>query len=361
MRTPGRADAGPARPGPRKLAGRAETRQAEPTRDDPLRADPGRVRPPPPVTDAADPLAGLRAGPDPRDPRAPALLQPWREGEPLEGRTVVMGFPYDGGIPSRPGARFGPRAIREALASFGSYDGEREVQPVLDLGDVALSGMNGADAHARIEDAARRVFAAGARPVFLGGDHGCTGSILRGLAAARPEIGLALVNVDAHLDVREYDDDAHLSSGTPFRRGMETPILDGSHIAMIGIRRFANSRYYLDYATEQGIRLSPVEDIQTHGAVTVAKAALYRATAGADALYLSIDMDAADAAYAPGVSAPGTGGLTSREMIDVVRTVATDPRLIGADIMETSPPYDPDGRTARLAARLLLEILAARP
>ncbi|HLM65880.1 MAG TPA: agmatinase family protein [Longimicrobium sp.] len=310
---------------------------------------------------AADPLAGLRAAPDPRDPRAPALLQPWREGEPLEGRTVILGLPYDGGIPSRPGARFGPRAIRDALASFGSYDGERDVQPVIDLGDVALPGMNGADAHARMEDAARRVFAAGARPVFLGGDHGCTGSVLRGLAAARPEIGLALVNVDAHLDLREYDDDAHLSSGTPFRRGLETPILDGAHMTMIGIRRFANSQYYLDFAAEQGIRLSTVEDIQTHGAVTVAKAALYRATVGAEALYLSIDMDAADAAFAPGVSAPGTGGLTSREMIDVVRTVATDPRLIGADIMETSPPYDPDGRTARLAARLLLEILAARP
>jgi formimidoylglutamase len=309
----------------------------------------------------ADPLDGLRARPDPRDPRAPTLLQPWDTMEPLAGRTVVLGFPYDGGIPSRPGARFGPRAIRDALASFGTYDGAREVPPALDLGDVALPGMNGAGAHARIEAAAREVFAAGARPVFLGGDHGCTGSIIRGLAAARPEIGLALVNVDAHLDVREYDDDAHLSSGTPFRRAMETPILDGAHVAMIGIRRFANSQYYIDFATEQGIRLSPVEDIQAHGAVTVAKAALYRATAGADSLYLSIDMDAADAAYAPGVSAPGTGGLSSREMIDVVRTVAADPRLIAADIMETSPPYDPDGRTARLAARLLLEILAARP
>lgn len=312
------------------------------------------------MTDSADPLAGLRAAPDPRDPRAPALLQPWREGEPLAGRTVVLGVPYDGGIPSRPGARFGPRAIREALASFGSHDGERDVRPVLDLGDVSVPQMNGADAHARIEQAARQVFAAGAWPVFLGGDHGITGSLIRGLATARPEIGLALVNVDAHLDLREYDDDAHLSSGTPFRRALETPILDGGHVTMIGIRRFANSRYYLDFATEQGIRLSTVEDIQAHGAVTVAKAALYRATTGADALYLSIDMDAADAAFAPGVSAPGTGGLTSREMIDVVRTVASDPRLVGADIMETSPPYDPDGRTARLAARLLLEILVAR-
>jgi formimidoylglutamase len=314
------------------------------------------------VTDPTpDPLAGLRATPDPRDPRAPTLLQPWADGEPLDGRTVVMGFPYDGGIPSRPGARLGPRAIRDALASFGTYDGERHVPPALDLGDVALPTMNGADAHGRIEEAARQVFAAGARPVFLGGDHGITGSIIRGLAAARPEIGLAILNVDAHLDVREYDDEAHLSSGTPFRRAMETTIVDGAHVAMIGIRRFANSEYYLEHAAGQGVRLSTVEDVQTHGAVTVAKAALYRATTGADALYLSIDMDAADAAFAPGVSAPGTGGLTSREMIDIVRTVAADPRLVAADIMETSPPYDPDGRTARLAARLLLEILAARP
>jgi len=309
----------------------------------------------------ADPLAGLRARPDPRDPRATTLLQPWTEGEPLAGLTVVLGFPYDGGIPSRPGARFGPRAIRDALASFGAFDGDREVPAALDLGDVALPSMNGADAHARIEEAARRVFATGARPVFLGGDHGVTGSIVRGLAGARPATALALVNVDAHLDVREYADDAHLSSGTPFRRALETPILTGARTAMIGIRRFANSRYYLDFAAEQAIHLSTVEDVEAHGAVTAARAALYRATSGADALYLSIDMDAADAAFAPGVSAPGTGGLSAREMIDVVRTVAADPRLVAADIMETSPPHDPDGRTARLAARLLLEILSARP
>jgi formiminoglutamase len=309
----------------------------------------------------SDPLAGLRARPDPRDPRAPTLLRPWVDGEELAGRTVVLGIPYDGGIPSRPGARMGPRAIREALASFGTWDDSRDLPPVIDLGDLGLPTMNGEDAHAKIEEAARQLFAAGTRPVFLGGDHGITGSIIRGLAAARPETGLALVNVDAHLDVREYDDEAHLSSGTPFRRAMETPILDGAHTAMIGIRRFANSQYYLDWVVERGVHLSMVEDVDAHGAVTAARAALYRATAGADSLYLSIDMDAADAAYAPGVSAPGIGGLSSREMIDVVRTVAMDPRLVAADIMETSPPYDPDGRTARLAARLLLEILAGRP
>ncbi|HEX2093921.1 MAG TPA: arginase family protein, partial [Longimicrobiaceae bacterium] len=99
-------------------------------------------------------LDDLRPAPDPRDPRAPSLLVPASGTEDLEGRTVVLGLPYDGGIPSRPGARFGPRAIREALASFGTFDGEREAAPAVDLGDLALPSMNGAEAHARIEEAA---------------------------------------------------------------------------------------------------------------------------------------------------------------------------------------------------------------
>ncbi|MET0397576.1 MAG: arginase family protein [Longimicrobiaceae bacterium] len=307
-----------------------------------------------------DPLHGLRAAPDPRDPRAPSLLRPADPAAPLDGGRVVLGLPYDGGIPSRPGARFGPRAIREALAAFGTYDGAREVRPAADLGDLALPSMNGAAAHARIEEAARRVFAAGARPVFLGGDHGCTGSVIRGLAAARPRATLALVTLDAHLDVREYDDEASLSSGTPFRRALETPILAGGRVAMIGIRPFANSRHYLDWAAAQGIRLVTVDEVESRGAAEAARAALDAVAAGADALYLSIDMDAADAAFAPGVSAAGIGGLSAREMIALVRTVAADPRLVGADIMETSPPHDADGRTAKLAARLLLELLGNR-
>ena len=313
------------------------------------------------MTDAADPLAAFRAAPDPRDPRAPTLLRPRGEGEPLDGRRVVMGIPYDGGIPSRPGARFGPRALREALASFGAYDGEKEVASAVDLGDVSVPSMNGAAAHARIEAAAREVFAAGARPVFLGGDHGVTGSLIRGLAAARPGTKLGLITLDAHLDVREYDDEASLSSGTPFRRALETGIVQGPRVAMVGIRRFANSRHYLDWAREQGIHLITMEDVAKQGALAVAKAALHAATRDADALYLSVDIDAADAAFAPGASAAGPGGLTAREMIEIVAAIASHPKLVAADLMELSPPYDPDGRTAKLAARLLLELLAAAP
>ncbi|HET7228433.1 MAG TPA: formimidoylglutamase [Longimicrobium sp.] len=306
-----------------------------------------------------DPLAGLRALPAPPDPRASSLLWP-SSARPAPGETVIVGLPYDGGIPTRPGARFGPRAIREALSAFGTYDGERELSPVADLGDVALPSMNGGDAHARIEQAAREVFAAGARPIFLGGDHGCTGSVIRGLAAARPGLRLGLVTIDAHLDVREYADDASLSSGTPFRRALETSVLEGTRVSMVGIRRFANSRHYLEWARAQGIHLITADEVAAKGAVRTAQAVLDAATRNADALYLSIDIDAADAAFAPGVSATGIGGLTAREMIGLVSTIAGHPKLIAADVMEVSPPYDQDGRTARLAARLVLELLAER-
>jgi formimidoylglutamase len=273
---------------------------------------------------------------------------------------VLLGLPYDGGIPSRPGARFGPKALREALSSYTSYDGQRDLEPFLDLGDLALPSMNAATTHARVEEAARNVFSSGARPLFVGGDNGLSGSVLRGLAAARPDLKLALVTIDAHLDVREYDDASSLSSGTPYRRALETSILTGARTAMIGIRRFANSKHYMSWVRERGVSVYFVEDVADRGAVAVAREALGRITAGADALYLSVDIDAADAAVAPGVSAVGVGGLSSREMIDLVRTVAADPRLVGADLMELSPPHDENAKTARLGARLLLEVLAAR-
>lgn len=305
-------------------------------------------------------LDDLRAEPDPRDPRASALLRPWDGAASLAGRGVLLGLPYDGGIPTRPGARFGPAALREALAGFTTFDHHRERSDgpgLLDLGDLELPGMDGAAAHARIEEAARRVFAAGARPVFVGGDHGCTGSILRGLAAARPALRLGLLSVDAHLDVREYDDDARLSSGTPFRRALETAVLAPARVAMLGLRRFANSRHHWQWAQAQGLWLYEVEDVAHLGAATAAREAVERIMNAADALYLSVDLDAADAAFAPGVSAAGVGGLTSRELLTIVRTAAADPRLVGADLMELSPPHDPDARTARLAARLLLELV----
>ena len=288
---------------------------------------------------------------------AEALLLGPGEGGPAVGN--LLGLPYDGGVPNRPGARFGPAALRRALATFANDDGSGEVGRLRDIGDLALPTMNGQEAHARIEEAARDHFRSDGIGVFVGGDHGCTGSIIRGLAAARPDIRLGIVSIDAHLDVREYTDDAHLSSGTPFRRALESGIVIGENVAMIGIRPFANSRTHIEWARDQGVSIFGAEEIARRDPEGVATNAL-AAIGEVDALYLSVDIDAADSAFAPGVSAIGTGGLTSREMIAVVRAIASHAQLVGFDIMELAPPYDQDDRTARLAARLLLEMLRVR-
>jgi formiminoglutamase len=302
-----------------------------------------------------DLLSGSDAPPDPRDPRASTLLGP--ASDLSDAGWALAGIPWDGGIPGRPGARFGPGAFRQALGSFGTHSGGTPIESIADLGDLSLSGASGGEAHRRIEDAARRIFSRGGRAIFVGGDHGCTGSIVRGLAAARPAARLALIGLDAHLDVREYESEDALSSGTPFRRAIETRILSADRVSMVGLRPFANSGYYLDWAKERGIRTYSVDEVAAMGAAGVVEAVLRAIPDEVDAIYLSIDLDAADAAFAPGVSAPGIGGLSAREMIALVGAIAADSRLIGADIMELSPPYDVDARTARLAARLFLELL----
>ncbi|MGH7457835.1 MAG: agmatinase family protein [Longimicrobiaceae bacterium] len=271
-----------------------------------------------------------------------------------EGVPVLLGLPYDGGIPTRPGARFGPRAIREALASFSARDGSENASQLLDLGDLELPTTDGADAHRRIEEAAGKLFSRGGLALFLGGDHGCTGSVIRGLARARPGIRLAAVSIDAHLDVREYRDEHSISSGTSFRRALESGVLDGPDLTVIGVRGFANARRHLEWAGERGVRVISVEEVEEKG-VGQAAAEVRERLVGADALYLSADIDAVDAAFAPAASAAGPGGLTSREVIALVRELTRFPRLAGMDVMEVSPPYDSDGRTAKLAARLLLE------
>ncbi len=128
---------------------------------------------------------------------------------------------------------------------------------------------------------------------------------------------------------------------------------------MIGIRPFANSRAHIEWARDQGVSIFGAEEVARRDPEELANHAV-SAIGEVDALYLSVDLDAADAAFAPGVSAPGTGGLTSREMIALVRAIAARPELIGFDLMELSPPYDQDDRTARLAARILLEVLRVR-
>lgn len=305
-------------------------------------------------------LPTVNDAPDPRDPRASSLLVARERAG--AGEIALLGLPFDSSIPSRPGAKLGPGAFRDALATLSTFDGERDLAgtTIADLGDLDLPPTSVRRAHEIVESASQEVFAAGAIPFFIGGDNGLTGALLRGLAAARPEAKFALVVIDAHYDVREYEDEETLSSGTPYRRALETSAFDGAHTAIVGTRPFANSAYYHRWAVDQGITILPVEEFDRKPAHEIAAHVLSKVSEGTDGVFLSIDIDAVGSGEAPGSSAAHPAGLTAREAVAFVRTIARGGRLIGADLSELSPPWDFQDVTAKLAARLFLEIVATR-
>jgi formimidoylglutamase len=296
---------------------------------------------------------------DPRDPRASSLLLPSDSFEP--GDFVLLGLPFDSSIPSRPGAKLGPKAFREALPTLTTFGRGEELagqRICYDLGDLDLPPTSVRRAHERVQATAREIFTRRALPFFIGGDNGLTGALIRGLAEARPELKLGLVVIDSHYDVREYDDEDSLSSGTPYRRALETSICAGSRTWILGTREFANSSYYDRYLREQGVTTVAVEAFDERPAHEIASAVRSELEARSDAIFLSVDIDAVEL---PGSSAAAPGTLSSREMIALVREISASPLLIGCDLSELSPPWDISGMTAKLAARLFLEVLCHQP
>jgi agmatinase len=302
-----------------------------------------------------------RKAADPRDPRASSLVVP--ADAFASGELVLLGLPFDSSIPSRPGAKMGPRAFRDALPSHTTFGRGIELsgRTCRDLGDLDLPPTSVRAAHERVQSASRAIFAGGGVPFFIGGDNGLTGAILRGLADARPDAKLGLVVIDSHYDVREYDDEDSLSSGTPYRRALETPICTGARTFIVGTREFANSSYYDRWLREQGVTTIPVDAFDTAPAHELARGVRQQLEATSNAIFLSIDIDAVTAGEAPGSSAAAPGGLRSREAIAIVREIAASPLFIGADLSELSPPWDVQSMTAKLAVRLFLEIVAAGP
>ena len=294
--------------------------------------------------------------PDPRDPRASSLLVPSSTYD--RGDFVLVGLPFDSSIPTRPGAKMGPAAFRETLPTLTTFGRGVELSGRIcrDLGDLDLPAKSIRDAHEVVQSKSREIFARGAMPFFIGGDNGLTGAIFRGLADARPDLKLGLVVIDSHYDVREYDDDDSLSSGTPYRRALETPICSGDRTFILGTREFANSSYYDRWVREQGITTIPMDVFEDRSAREIAGDVLRALHNKCDAIFLSIDIDAVEL---PGSSAAAPGTLTSREAITIVHEISASPLLVGCDLSELSPPWDVSGLTAKLACRLWLEVFAS--
>ena len=269
----------------------------------------------------------------------------------------LIGAPWDGGTTNRPGPRHGPRPLRDMSTMIRAQNGATGIRPFeaancADLGDVAPNPADLMDSLQRMERFYERVKAAGIRPLTGGGDHLCTLPILRALAKDGP---LGMVHFDSHTDLyHSYFDGTMFTHGTPFRRAVEEGLLDPLRVVMIGIRGTAYDNEDRDFAESVGIRVIPIEEFHKRGVADVMSEA--REIAGTGDTYVSYDIDFVDPAFAPGTGTPEIGGPNSFEAVEVVRALK-GLNIVGADLVEVSPPFDASGGTAYLGASIMFELL----
>ncbi|MDI6910294.1 agmatinase [Nocardioides sp.] len=269
--------------------------------------------------------------------------------------VAVVGVPFDSGVTYRPGARFGPSHIRQGSRLLRPYNPALDVSPfagvqVVDAGDIAANPFSIEDALEQIEAGVRELSADGRNVVLLGGDHTVTLPALRALKAQHGPI--ALVHFDAHLDTWDTYFDAPFTHGTPFRRAWQEGLLDADHTMHVGIRGSLYSRDDLADDASMGFSIVPARDLDRLGADGVVERV--RERVGDAPVYISIDIDVLDPGFAPGTGTPEAGGLTSRELLEMVRGFA-GAHVVGADVVEVSPPYDHAEITAIAAANLAYE------
>jgi agmatinase len=280
--------------------------------------------------------------------------------------AAIVGAPFDMGVVNRPGARFGPRAIRQASnLGRGIYHLELEVQPlrtlrVFDYGDASIIPSDIERSHEAIRVRVAEVAATGAIPIVLGGDHSITLPSATAVADAIGRGKVGVVHFDAHADTASDNWGVLLGHGTPMRRLIESGAIPGRSFVQVGLRGYWPPPEVFDWMREQGMRWHLMAEIERRGFDAVLDEAIEQALDGAEAIYLSVDVDVLDPAYAPGTGTPEPGGLTSRELLGAVRRVVAGTQLAGMDVVEVAPAYDGPGQiTAEVAHRLVLEALSS--
>ena len=271
--------------------------------------------------------------------------------------VAVLGVPFDSGVSYRPGARFGPQAVRAGSKLLRPYSPALDVHPwrvhqVADAGDVGVNPFDLLEAVAQIEAGARDVLTRADRLVTLGGDHTIALPLLRVLAEQHGPI--ALVHFDAHLDTWDTYFGAPYTHGTPFRRASEEGLLALDRSAHVGIRGPLYAQSDLDQDRELGFAAITTEEVARRG--TDAVVDRVRERVGDRPVYLSIDIDVLDPAHAPGTGTPEPGGLTSRELQMVLRGL-DGVHLVGGDVVEVAPAYDHAELTALAAAAVAYDLL----
>ncbi|PJE94137.1 agmatinase [Streptomyces carminius] len=313
---------------------------------------------------------GTGTGADERQPRGPvdssrvprfagpATFARLPRLDEVGGRAdvAVVGVPFDSGVSYRPGARFGGNAIREASRLLRPYNPAQDASPfalaqVADAGDIAANPFDIHEAVESVEAAAGELLDGGARLMTLGGDHTIALPLLR--AVARRHGPVALVHFDAHLDTWDTYFGAEYTHGTPFRRAVEEGILDTEALCHVGTRGPLYGRRDLAEDARLGFGIVTAADVLRRGVDEVADQ--LRQRVGDRPVYVSVDIDVLDPAHAPGTGTPEAGGLTSRELLEILRGLAGC-RLVSADLVEVAPAYDHAEITSVAASHTAYEL-----
>ncbi|PSJ59112.1 agmatinase [Kumtagia ephedrae] len=270
-------------------------------------------------------------------------------------QVAILGVPMDLGVTNRPGSRFGPRALR-AIERIGPYNHVLDCAPVQDLrvadiGDIAFQSRYRLElSHEDIERRARQIVEAGVIPLSVGGDHSITHPILKAVGAKQP---VGMIHIDAHCDTGGAFDQTKFHHGGPFRNAVLDGVLDPTRTIQIGIR--GSAEYLWEFTYESGMTVIHAEEVSGLGIPAVIEKA--RKIVGDGPTYLSFDVDSLDPAFAPGTGTPEVGGLTTREVLEILRGLK-GVNLVGGDVVEVAPQYDSTTNTAHAGAQVLFEILS---
>ena len=295
----------------------------------------------------------------PRFAGPPTFARLPRIDEVSDVDVAVVGVPFDGGVSYRPGARFGPAHVRASSRLLRPYNPAADVEPfatqqVVDAGDLAVNPFDIETAIREVEDGARSLLERAGRLVTIGGDHTIALPLLRAMAAKHGPV--AVVHFDAHLDTWDTYFGAAYTHGTPFRRASEEDLLDRSACLHVGTRGplYAGS----DLADDTGLGFQVVGSVEMDDLGARGVVERIRDRVGDRPVYVSVDIDVLDPAFAPGTGTPEAGGLSSRELLAILRGFA-DLNLVGADVVEVAPAYDHAEITGIAAAHVVYELLSA--
>lgn len=292
----------------------------------------------------------------------PATMMRLPAQETAEGlHACFVGIPLDIGTSNRSGTRLGPRQIRDESRMIRPYNMATRAAPfdsiqVADIGDVPINTFDLKASVDIITGHYRGILAHGAIPLTLGGDHTLTWPILRAIKERHGPV--ALIHVDAHADINETMFGERVAHGCPFRRAWEDGCLLNDRVFQIGLRGTGYAAEDFDWARGQGWTVVQAEELWYRSAAPLMEQV--RAVIGDAPCYLSYDIDSLDPAFAPGTGTVEPGGLSTWQALEIVRGCA-GLNLVGCDLVEVSPPYDPSGNTALIAANLLYEMLCVLP